>query len=203
MEIDEILGEIELDPDHQDEILVLSTIFESEFACSLKNGALVRVSTAQNRWSSSFLTELELFEIDFQIEIFRKSKFFTQKGPKSGHPNLVVELSINPSDGARTLSGQERRVCFTLEIFYDQSSRKISAKKCKGISTARVRILEESLKPLDEYEMISDTIERVKDLIYEFNQEPDGECPICLCDMKVFRVKSSKEIGTFWVLFKK
>ena len=44
MEIDEILGEIELDPDHQDEILVLSTIFESEFTCSLKNGALARVS---------------------------------------------------------------------------------------------------------------------------------------------------------------
>ena len=132
MEIDSLLAELELEPDDQDEILALSSIFE-ENCSALKSG-----------------------------------------------DNLTLNLQINPSDGERILSGQDCRVCFTLVITYGQTAKKtIESKMCKGLSTQRVNQLDRALIDNDD-ESVFDVIERVKDLIYEFNQSPDGECPICL-----------------------
>ena len=131
MEIDSLLAELELEPDDQDEILALSSIFE-ENCSAIKNG-----------------------------------------------DNLTLNLQINTSDGERILSGQDCRVCFTLVLTYGQTRKTIESRMCKGLSTQRVNQLDRALIDNDD-ESVFDVIERVKDLIYEFNQSPDGECPICL-----------------------
>jgi len=64
-------------------------------------------------------------------------------------------------------------------IEYTKSEKIIKAKMCKGLSTARTKTLDSALVP-DDCETVFDVIERVKDLIYDFNQSPDGECAICL-----------------------
>ena len=79
------------------------------------------------------------------------------------------------------MSGQERRVTFLLDILYsDALPRKVKVKNCRGLSISRVEILEKNVKSVADDDPIFELIENVKDLIFEMNLKPDGECSICL-----------------------